>query len=186
MEINKKLRAAKYEYIALSILSCILGIWVIIKPEVSFGGLCIFGGIFLFLLGCVKIAGFLSKDLYQLAFQFDLAAGIIAVILGFTFIFKKSFKVTTVFIIFGLIILVDSVLKVQTAIEAKSFGIPKWWLILCFAIVTSILGLNLMLQSFVSYPRLLIQLGVAMIGEGILNSTTVLTAVNIIQKKRIK
>ncbi len=183
MEVNKRLRAAKYGYIILSVLTFALGIVIITKPDVPFTMLRLIGGILLILLAGVKLIGYLSKDRYRLAFQFDLAFGIISLIMGLTLILKQSLITDTVSILLGLLILTDSLLKIQISIDSREFGISKWWLVLIIAIVTAAFGLLLMAITFENHAVLMLLLGIALVSEGALNLATVLTAVNILQKK---
>ena len=44
--------------------------------------------------------------------------------------------------------LVDAALKIQTAIDAKKFGISKWWLILMMAVMVAFVGALLLLAPF--------------------------------------
>ena len=55
---------------------------LIAVPEFSSEVIGIFCGIILILFGIVRLIGFFSKDLYRLAFQYDLAFGILMVTLG--------------------------------------------------------------------------------------------------------
>ena len=185
MEINKKLRAAKYGYIILSVLICILGIVLIAVPDFSIRLLCWIGGGLLIVFGCVKILGYLSRDLYRLAFQFDLAFGILLIILGIILIVKTEDMLRMMCILLGIFILADSLLKIQTAIDARNFGLRRWWLILTAAIVTAVFGLLLLFRPYESQKLAMILLGIAFLGEGLLNLTTVLTAVKIWQKRTL-
>ena len=54
---------------------------LIAVPEFSSEVIGIFCGIILILFGIVRLIGFFSKDLYRLAFQYDLAFGILMVIM---------------------------------------------------------------------------------------------------------
>ena len=186
MEINKKLRAAKYGYIILSVLICILGVVLIAVPNFSLKLLCWIGGTLLILFGCVKIRGYLSKDLYRLAFQFDLAFGILLIALGLILMLRTEAMIHVICVLLGLFILADSLLKIQTAIDAKAFGIRQWWLILAVAIFTAVFGLLLLFRPYETQKAFMILLGIAFLGEGILNLTTVLTAVKILQKKPLQ
>ena len=183
MESNKKLRAAKYGYIILSVLICILGTILIAVPDFSLKLLCMIGGWLLIVFGCVKILGYFAKDLYRLAFQFDLAFGILLIVLGLILIFRTEAMIHVICVLLGLFILADSLLKIQTAIDAKAFGIPRWWLILAFAVLTAAFGLLLLFRPYETQKTFMILLGIAFLGEGVLNLTTVLTAVKILQRK---
>lgn len=183
MEINTKLRAAKYGYIVLSILICALGIAIIAVPDFSVSMLCWIGGILLIIFGCFKILGYLSKDLYRLAFQYDLAFGILLCILGAILILRTDAMLHIICTVLGIFILADSLLKIQIAIDARAFGIRLWWMILSVAILTSVISFLLLFRPYESSAAVMILLGTSLLGEGLLNLTTVLTAVKILQKK---
>ena len=44
--------------------------------------------------------------------------------------------------------LVDAAFKIQTTLEAKRFGIEKWWLILIISLMVAIVGILLLLAPF--------------------------------------
>ncbi len=186
MEVNTKLRAAKYGYIVLSVLICVLGISVIADPNFSVSMLCWIGGILLIAFGCFKILGYLSKDLYRLAFQYDLAFGILLCILGIILILRTDAMIHMICILLGIFILADSLLKIQIAIDARAFGIRLWWTILTVAILTSVISFLLLFRPYESSTIVMVLLGISLLGEGLLNLTTVLTAVKILQKKTPK
>ncbi len=183
MEINKRLRIAKYSYIVLSVLICVLGITLIAVPDFPLNLLCWIAGILLILFGCIKILGYISKDLYRLAFQFDLAFGILLIALGFILILRTDARIHLICILLGIFILADALLKIQIAIDSKAFGIRQWWLILGAAILTGITGFLLLFRPYDSAKVIMILLGTSFLAEGILNLITVLTAVKILQRK---
>ena len=57
------------------------------------------------LFGLVKIVGYCSKDLYRLAFQFDLAFGILLVALGVILIIRTDAMVNLICIVMGICVL---------------------------------------------------------------------------------
>ena len=77
MDALKQLKLAKNGYIVMSILFMILGICLIIWPDCSMAVFCTAVGIMLIAYGCIKIIGYFSRDFYCLAFQFDLAFGVL-------------------------------------------------------------------------------------------------------------
>lgn len=176
---NKRLQVAKYGYIILSTLLCVLGITLMVVPDFSVKLLCWIGGVLLILFGGVKIVGYISKDLYRLAFQFDLAFGILLIALGAILILRTDAMVHMICILLGICILADALLKVQISIDSKVFGIKKWWLILSAAIITGIIGFLLVFRPFESLEVVMVLLGLALLAEGLLNLITVLTAVKI-------
>ena len=181
MYLNNRIKAAKTGYIIISILLCVLGIVLIAVPDFSVTLLCVLGGGIMMLFGLVKIIGYCSKDLYRLAFQFDLAFGILFVVLGFILIIRTDAMVNLICIVMGICVLADALLKIQISIDSRAFGIKKWWLILAMAILTGVAGFLLIFWPSESIQTIMILFGIALITEGVLNLITILTAVKIIR-----
>lgn len=78
----KKLKMARAGYLLMSAVFYISGALYMILPDVSPLGICITSGIVLIVYGIIKIIGYFSKDLYCLAFQYDLACGLFLMVLG--------------------------------------------------------------------------------------------------------
>ena len=180
---NKRLWMAKAGYVLSCVLLCALGITLIAVPDFSISMLCRVGGILLILFGCVKIIGYISKDLYRLAFQFDLAFGILLISMGAILILRTGSMVHIICSLLGLYILADALLKVQISIDSRSFGIRQWWIILTAAVITSIVGFLLIFRPYESARMAMILLGISLLSEGILNLVTVLTAVKIFRRR---
>ncbi|MDY4754043.1 MAG: DUF308 domain-containing protein [Candidatus Faecousia sp.] len=181
---NKRIQAAKLGYILLSVALCVLGGVLIAVPDFSAALLCRLVGVTMLLFGAVKIIGYCSKDLYRLAFQYDLAFGILLIALGGILLFRPDTMVQIICIIMGVCVLADALLKIQISIDSKAFGLEKWWLILVTAILTGVAGFLLVLRPMESARAVMILLGVTLITEGLLNLTTILTAVKIIRRQR--
>ena len=181
MYLNNRIKAAKIGYIMISVLLCILGIVLIAVPVFSVTLLCRLGGGIMMLFGLVKIIGYCSKDLYRLAFQFDLAFGILLMAIGIILIIRTDAMVNLICIVMGICVLADARLKIQISIDSKAFGIQKWWLILATAILTSVAGFLLGFRPSESIQVIMLLLGLALITEGVLNLITILTAVKIIR-----
>ena len=179
--LNNRIKAAKTGYIIISILLCVLGIVLIAVPDFSVTLLCVLGGGIMMLFGLVKIIGYCSKDLYRLAFQFDLAFGILFVVLGFILIIRTDAMVNLICIVMGICVLADALLKIQISIDSRAFGIKKWWLILAMAILTGVAGFLLIFRPSESIQIIMILFGIVLITEGVLNLITILIAVKIIR-----
>ena len=109
---NKRLRFAKIGYIVLSVLICLLGLTLVAVPDFSVSLLCWLGGILLTAFGCIRIVGYFSRDLYRLAFQYDLAFGILMIVLGLVLILRTDAMVHILCLLLGLSVLADALLKV--------------------------------------------------------------------------
>lgn len=174
------MRVAKIGYIAVSAALCFFGVLLIVKPEISLAAFGLFTGIVLIIFGIIKIVGYLSRDLYRLAFQYDLACGILVIALGIMVILEPNDVIDTICIAVGITFLMDGLLKIQISIDAKTFGIRQWWLILSVALLTVVIGVLLVFRTSGSVRALMVLLGISLLADGIMNLITVLSTVKII------
>ena len=177
------MKIAKIGYIVVSVLFCIAGILFIALPEISTKIVGIEIGIAAIVFGIVKLIGYFSKDLYRLAFQFDLEFGILMVVLGTIVLFHPKNVMAFIAAAFGIAILFDGLFKIRIALDSKRFGIKDWWLILSLAIIAGIIGVALIFDSAFGAGVLTILIGVSFLSEGILNLYTVIRTVLIVKNQ---
>ena len=177
------MKIAKIGYIVVSVLFCIAGILFIALPEISTKIVGIEIGIAAIVFGIVKLIGYFSKDLYRLAFQFDLEFGILMVVLGTIVLFNPKNVMAFIAAAFGIAILFDGLFKIRIALDSKRFGIKDWWLILSLAIIAGIIGVALIFDSAFGAGVLTILMGVSFLSEGILNLYTVIRTVLIVKNQ---
>ena len=159
----------KKGYIALSILFIAAGICMLIWPSVFAYALCYIVGGICIAHGIMRIVGYFSGDLYRIAFQFDLALGIASILLGLVIVCNATAFISLVHILIGIFTLVTGTLQVQSSIDAKRFGMPRWWLLLLGAILTMVLGVLLVVAPFEGTLAIVCVLGATLIVEGIEN-----------------
>ena len=177
------MRIAKIGYIVLSVLFCAAGILFIAAPELSVSiiGVCI--GVAMILFGIVKLIGYFSKDLFRLAFQFDLEFGILMMVLGVIVLFNPKNLMAFICVALGISILLDGLFKIRIAMDSKQFGIKSWWLILALAIITGVIGVFLIFDSVIGARTLSVLLGLTLLSEGVLNLYTVISTVLIVKNQ---
>ena len=180
----RQLKIAKNGYIIMSLLFVILGICLIIWPDCSLKLFCTLIGIMLIAYGCIQIVGYFSKDYYCLAFQFDLAFGILLIAVGAIIIARREQVVNLIFAIFGILILADALFKIQMSMDAKRFGLSLWWRILVVAVLTGILGVLLLIRPFDAAEIMMILVGVSFLFEGILNLCVAIYTIKILENRR--
>lgn len=178
------MRTAKIGYIIMSAIMCAFGVMLIAVPDMSYSVLGIAGGCIMMLFGLIKLIGYFSKDLYRLAFQYDLAFGILFLVLGILMLVRPESLMNLFCFGLGVSVLADALFKVQIAVDSRRFGIRKWWLILAAALITGILGAVLIARPSESARILCVFLGISLLCEGLLNISTVITAVKIVKNQR--
>lgn len=178
------MKTAKIGYMVLSAALCGLGLCLIAFPDFSIIAAGVICGVLLIAFGVVRLVGYFSKDLYRLAFQYDLAFGVLMLTLGVILLARPSGLLQFICFALGFSFLADGLFKVQIAIDAKGFGIGEWWLILVLAVVTVFFGAALIVRPSESSRALTILMGISMLCEGILNASTILAAVKIIRHQK--
>ncbi|MBQ8922278.1 MAG: DUF308 domain-containing protein [Oscillospiraceae bacterium] len=178
------MQTAKTGYIIVSLLLCAVGLFLMFRPDTGSAWIGNVAGILLILFGVIKIIGYCSKDLYRLAFQFDLAFGILLLVLGIVILTKPENLLNFLCVVTGLYVTADSLMKLQTANDARAFGIRTWWVILLTAVLTGAVGVLLMLRPGESVSLMIRILGGVLVAEGALNLITVLMTVKIVQNQK--
>ncbi|MGM9974474.1 MAG: HdeD family acid-resistance protein [Clostridiaceae bacterium] len=184
MYTEKNIKAVKIGYIIMSIALCILGATLIVKPQLSMEAICYAVGIVMVLYGILKVIGYFSRDLYRLAFQFDLALGLLTAVVGIIMILHPIETSSIILLALGIIILAEGLFKIQMAIDARHFGLSKWWLIALAAIITSIFSLMLIFSPFDAARVILIFAGIALIFQGILNLLVAIYALKVVKHQK--
>lgn len=105
----------KNAYTVMTICLIALGAALLFAPQLGLRTLCVVYGVFLIVYGVTKLSGYFTKDLFQLAFQFDLALGIVSIVLGIIIIEKSEYIIEILSTAIGIFMLVDAALKIQTA-----------------------------------------------------------------------
>ncbi len=178
------IKGIKNMYSILTACLIIAGLLLLVMPGIALNAVCVIFGIYLIIYGVVKIAGYFAKDVYQLAFQFDLALGIVAAIVGIVFVCRTSRIVQILSTCIGIVMLIDATLKIQTSLDSKRFGISSWWLMMLMAVVVAVLGIMLILMPGETTRVMIRLIGLNLCLDGVLNLIIVVNTVKTDRKLR--
>lgn len=162
----KQQKLAKAGYLIISAVFYIAGAAYIVLPEVSPLTLCTLSGIVLIAYGVIKIIGYFSKDLYCLAFQYDLACGLLLIVFGVIALVRSQQIIPHLSMGLGTLILLDSLLSIQMSRDAKQFGLETWYVILAAAIAAGVLGGVVIISPFHTTLGQHIAAGCALLAQG--------------------
>ena len=182
--MRSMLKIAKTGYLVLSALLLLAGVGLTFFSDTFYPILTVLLGVLFLAFGIVKLVGFFSKDPYQLVFEADLVFGILYLVFGLLLLIRPAHTMAFFGIMFGLILLADGLTRVRIALDARPFGIRAWWLILVSALVTAILGVVLLFHPGEGTKVLTQLLGISLMVDGVMNISTILTAVRILRAAR--
>ncbi len=183
MRSTTPMRVAKIGYVIMSVVFCVVGILFMVWSDVSTVALGYALGGAMIVFGIIKMVGYFSKDLFRLAFQYDLELGIVLTVLGIIVLAKPFDVMNFIFIAMGIAILTDSLFKARIAYDAKRFGITVWWMILALAIISGVIGVMLTIRPWESARMLTVLLGISLLSDGVLNLCVAISTVKIIKNQ---
>lgn len=165
----RSIKKTKNAYIIASIITVLVGLFLVIFPKTTLISFSCLIGVVTVAFGIVKILGYYSKDLFRLAFQFDLAIGIMAIVTGTIIFIHPQGIVKVIHVIIGVFVLTEGLFRIQTARDSRDFGMQYWWAITVLSVITCAGGIALILFPFKSAAALTVFTGFAIILDGIQN-----------------
>lgn len=175
-------KRTKRVYMGYSVGLLVLGGVLLALPELSAATLCAIAGATAVICGVVKLCGYFANDAYGLAFQFDFALGIFSIVVGGILLLRPQDLLAFVNVIFGLFLLAESTFKLQTAKEARQFGLRRWWLILVLGALTAVMGLLLIFNPFQAALAFTALLGLALMADGVQNLVVAVYTIRLVKR----
>ena len=173
MKIFKRI---KWSYVVLSVMFLLLGIYLVVNPETSLIMICRILGAAMAVFGVMKIVLYFIREVEGVAIRFDFAIGLFCVVLGALMLWRAPALTDILSVMIGLLVLVDSVFKLQVAVDSRRMGAHSWWVTLVCTVVCLVLGVLLVFNPFDGKQVLTIMMGVSLIVDGVQNLCTVVYA----------
>ena len=140
MKIFKRI---KWSYVVLSAMFLLLGIFLVANPETSLIMICRILGAAMAVFGVMKIVLYFIREVEGVAIRFDFAVGLFCIILGALMLWRAPALTDVLSVMIGLLVLVDSVFKLQVAVDSRRMGAHSWWVTLVCTVVCLVLGVLL-------------------------------------------
>lgn len=156
---KKELVLSGAAYLAIGLVMCC---W----PVGAAGLMCVLAGAVLVAAGIIRASAYFRKKDYGFMPRMDFAMAAVGVIVGAVLIVKRDIFIMLVPFILGVIILVNSVFLLQTALELKKIGFGAWVRHLVVSLVCALAALVMMFDPFGSYRVMAAIMGAAFILDG--------------------
>lgn len=175
------LKRIKWGSVLLSALLLVFGILLVVYPDTSMITICRFLGGCVLAFGVIKIVLYFVREVEGVAIRYDFAVGAVCVILGAMLLWRAPTMVGFLSVVIGLLILVDSVFKLQVAIDSRRLGATTWWVTLLFTCVCMVMGGLLVFDPFSGQQVLATVMGVSLIADGLQNLCAVIYATIVVK-----
>ena len=176
------LKKAKAGYLVISILYIVLGICLVAFPDKSLETICLVIGIIALAAGIYKVISSLLQKSRRFSANLDLISGIFSIAAGAILIARPSFITNLFPVIIGIVVIIDSAFKLQTAFELRADRSKHWWSVLLVAAVGLVFGFLLVFNPFEANRIALIFVGISIIIDGIENLWTVFFVKSLVRK----
>ena len=165
MDPDKSIKKAKENLIISSVILCVTGIvfMVFSGTMVNLVG-WILGSVF-FVLGMVKLIGYIRSQLQTSDFVFS----IICIIIGGLLFAHPGWAMSFWSIIIGIYVLAEGALKIKVSIDAKKQQARGWWALLIFALISVAIGILLVFKPFGVGKVFMFMVGLALLLGGVQN-----------------
>ena len=174
------LRHIKPGMLVFSVLYILLGLLLLLAPQAVADVFCIALGLLVVLCGLQSLYGYFKKDNGSIRAAVSLLLSLPTIALGMWALLCTVQSAMTfewlLPLLFGLMLLVDGVVRAQSSFALAKRKGQKWWLLLLFSIVSVALGVLLVLHPFDAAVSAVMLCGILLIAEGALNLGCILYA----------
>ncbi len=161
-------KKAKGAFIGLSVGYIVLGLVLLLWPQISMNIICYVLGAAAVALGAIKLWRYFTADGLELIFM-DMSTGVVALLIGLVLLIKPALLLGLIPIILGVMIAVDGTARVRTALDLRTVGYSNWVIELILAIVSVALGILLIVNPMFSLGLATAFIGAALCVDGIIN-----------------
>jgi uncharacterized membrane protein HdeD (DUF308 family) len=145
----------------------VIGLLLIIWPDAARQIIIYAIGAAALLYGGYRIVDFfVRKEHLDGTIQVGVALGIACLMLGLFLIFKANVVLTLLAAIIGVAIIIDSILRLQIALNLRLAGVRNWLILLITALVTLAFGIVLLFNPFTAIKAATIVCGVSLVVTG--------------------
>ena len=158
--------------IIISIFEILIGILLLVKPAGFTSVIIILFGIVLCFFGISSIIEYFHQDIEEAAKGQDLTKGLLFLVAGFFCVFQHSWFVGTfsvVAILYGIMMLVTGLAKVQTAVDMVRMKRKSWTWLASSAALSIVCAVIILNNPFKTNEVLWMFTGIVLIMEAILD-----------------
>ncbi len=164
-----QVREVKKSFCVLSAAYIVLGIMLLLWPDLSTRTFCYVFGVGMLILGGTHLILYFVKDRGQSVMQADMVIGVVGIATGVYTLLKTEYVLEIIPFALGIVAFLGCIVKLQHALDLRRIGSGHWYLMLIFALALFILGALLVANPFEELSMVTILIGVSLIVDGVGN-----------------
>lgn len=166
-ELKKNFNKIFLTSIITSILFIAFGIFLLIKPDTTLKIISYTIGIIMLLLGAFSFSKYISEK--EKSINFNLIYAVICIVMGLVLILNPTALATIIPFILGFWIIINSVIKMQYALELRNNENSAWVLTLVISLLILIWGLVFVFNPFAGAMAITQMIGIFIIIYSVLD-----------------
>lgn len=161
------LKRLKTNIVISAALCVVLGIVLVVWPDMSMRIVCITIGAVLLIGGAVRLIGYFMTRDGSIYAQMSLIMGIVLAVVGVWIVLKPEKVLMIIPIIIGIVIALHGLNNLQQAVSLYKDKYDKWWVALILGFITIGFGVLLICRPFEALDTVVMLIGFFLIYDGI-------------------
>lgn len=161
------LKRLKTNIVVSAVLCILLGLVLVLWPDLSMKFVCIAIGAALLIGGGVRLAGYFTVRDGSMYAQMNLIMGIILAVVGIWILIKPEKVLAIIPIIVGIVIVLHGVNDLQQAMALYKEKYDKWWIALLLGVLTAAFGVLLICRPFAALDTVVMLIGIFLVYDGV-------------------
>ncbi|MBD5486381.1 MAG: hypothetical protein HDR18_12810 [Lachnospiraceae bacterium] len=161
------LKRLKTNIVISAILCVVLGIVLVVWPDLSMQIVCIAIGAVLLIGGGVRLAVYFTNKDGSMYAQMSLITGIVLAVVGIWILIKPDKVLAIIPIIVGIVIVLHGINDLQQAVSLYKDKYDKWWVALILGVLTIGFGVLLICRPFEALDTVVMLIGLFLIYDGL-------------------
>lgn len=153
--------------IILAIVYIIVGLFLIIWPDQAKQIIIYAIGAAALIYGGYRIFDYFARKEAMVGVQIGVALGIACIMLGLFLLIKANVVVALLAAVIGVAVIVDSVLRLQIALNLRLTGGSSWIVLSITAVITLVFGILLLFNPFSAIRVATIIGGASLLADGV-------------------
>ena len=161
------MKRLKTNIVISAILCVVLGIVLVVWPDLSMQIVCIAIGAVLLIGGGVRLAVYFTNKDGSMYAQMSLITGIVLAVVGIWILIKPDKVLAIIPIIVGIVIVLHGINDLQQAVSLYKDKYDKWWVALILGVLTIGFGVLLICRPFEALDTVVMLIGLFLIYDGL-------------------
>lgn len=161
------LKRLKTNVVISAVLCILLGIVLVVWPDISMQIACTAIGAVLLIGGVVRLVQYFVVRDGSMYAQMNLIMGIVLTVVGVWIVLKPDKVLAIIPIIIGIVIVIHGLNDLQQAVSLCKEKYDKWWVALLLGLLTVGFGILLICRPFAALDTVVILIGIFLIYDGL-------------------